>query len=207
MSRDDLEALRVPLIVLAATVLLSGTMIYISSVVRGSAEQLLAQRENALREARTRIQNAGEEKEMIARYLVSYQQLARAGFVGDEQRIDWLDGLRVANEQTGVFGVEYEISAQRPYAYAAEFGTGRLSLQESLMRLKFRLLHEEDLSRFLNVLSRASGGYFTVDQCVIRRLKPIDSDKRLQVDGNLGAECELRWLTVKPTSSPTGKQG
>jgi hypothetical protein len=170
-----------------------------------NAQRGLTQREGQLREARLRIQNAGEEKDMIARYLDSYQQLARAGFVGDEQRINWLDSLRIANEEAGIFGVEYDISAQRPYAYASEFNAGQLLLQESLMRLRFSLLHEEDLPRFFNALARGSGSFFTIDHCVVRRLKSGDAENTLTFQPHLATECELRWLTVKPSAAAEKK--
>ncbi|MGZ5093153.1 MAG: hypothetical protein ACXWIP_18370 [Burkholderiales bacterium] len=204
MTRDDIEALRIPLIVLAVTLILTAGLVYFSAKVLETAQRGLTQRETQLREARLRIQNAGEEKEMIGRYLGTYQQLARAGLVGDEQRINWLDSLRMANEQAGIFGVEYDISAQRPYAYASEFNAGQLLLQESLMRLRFSLLHEEDLPRFFNALAQGSGGFFTIDHCVIRRLRSGDADKGLQFEPHLAAECELRWLTVKPSAEKKG---
>ncbi|MGZ5125587.1 MAG: hypothetical protein ACXWCY_23120 [Burkholderiales bacterium] len=204
MTRDDIEALRIPLIVLAVTLILTAGLVYFSAKVLETAQRGLTQRETQLREARLRIQNAGEEKEMIGRYLGTYQQLARAGLVGDEQRINWLDSLRIANEQAGIFGVEYDISAQRPYAYASEFNAGQLLLQESLMRLRFSLLHEEDLPRFFNALAQGSGGFFTIDHCVIRRLRSGDADKGLQFEPHLAAECELRWLTVKPSAEKKG---
>jgi type II secretory pathway pseudopilin PulG len=205
MTRDDLEALRIPLIVLAVTTILAAALVFFSSGVVDNARKVLSERETQLRQARMRIQNAGEEKEMIARYLSRYQQLAQAGFVGDEQRINWLDSLRIANEDAGIFGVEYDISAQRPYAYAAEFNTGQLLLQESVMRLKFRLLHEEDLPRFFNALARGSGGFFTIDQCLVRRVKAGEAEKSLQFQPHLAAECELRWLTVRPAATAEKK--
>lgn len=198
MTRDDIEALRVPLIVFAVTMLVAAGLVYTSANILDGARRVLSQRESQLRGARLRIQNAGEEKEMIARYLRSYEQLARAGFVGDEQRINWLDSLRLANEQAGTFGVEYDISAQRPYTYAAEFNTGQLALQESLMRLKLRMLHEEDLPRFLDALARGNGGFFTVDQCMLRRVRSGESDRSAPIQPRLAAECDVRWLTVKP---------
>jgi hypothetical protein len=204
MTRDDIEALRIPLIVLAVTLILTAGVVYFSANVLETARRGLTQRETQLREARLRIQNAGEEKEMIARYLGSYQQLARAGLVGDEQRINWLDSLRIANEQAGIFGVEYDISAQRPYAYASEFNAGQLLLQESLMRLRFSLLHEEDLPRFFNALAQRGSGFFTIDHCVVRRLRSGDTDKSLQFEPHLATECELRWLTVKPSAEKKG---
>ena len=205
MNRDDLESLRIPLVALAVTAIIAAALVYLSGGVLDNAHRLLTQREAQLREARLRIQNAGEEKEMIGRYLGSYQQLARAGFVGDEQRINWLDGLRVANQEAGIFGVEYDISAQRPYAYAAEFNTGQLLLQESVMNLKFRLLHEDDLPRFFGALTHSGAGFYTIDQCSLRRIKAGEAGRAVQVQPNLNAECELRWLTVKPASAAEKK--
>lgn len=200
MTREDLEALRMPLTVLAVTVIAAIILVFVSGSMVESAQRTLAQREAQLREARLRIQNAGEEKQMIGTYLSVYQQLTRAGFVGDEQRINWLDSLRMANEEARIFGVEYDIGTQKPYVYAAEFNAGQLLLQESMMQLKFRLLHEEDLPRFFAALARYGGGYFTVDQCIMRRARGGGIDQNLQVQPNLTAECEVRWLTVRPNA-------
>ena len=200
MTREDLEALRAPLIVLGATLVAAILVMWFSGGVLDSAERTKAQRDAQLREARARIQNAGEEKEMIGRYLGNYQQLARAGFVGDEQRINWLDSLRMANEEARIFGVEYDIGAQKPYIYSAEFNPGQLVLQESMMHLRFRLLHEEDLPRFFSALGRYGGGFFTVEQCHMRRVRSGEADRGVAVQANLAAECDLRWLTAKPAS-------
>ena len=142
---------------------------------------------------------------MISQYLGGYQQLARTGFVGDEQRINWLDSLRLANEEARIFGVEYDIGTQKPYVYATEFNAGQLQLQESVMQLRFRLLHEEDLVRFFDALGRNGSGYFTVDQCTMRRTRAGDIDRNAASQPNLTAECEVRWLTVKPPAPPEKK--
>ncbi len=206
MTRQDIQALRIPLVVLALTLVAAAGIVYISGSVLESKQQLLTKRDGELKQARLRIQNAGEEKEMISRYLGSYQKLAQSGFAGDEQRINWLDSLRIANLEARIFGVEYDISAQRPYAYASEFNLGQLALNESVMHLKFRLLHEEDLPRFFEALTRRGGGLYTIDQCTMQRLKPPDAEKNVQVQPNLAADCDVRWLTVKP-AKPAEKKG
>jgi len=205
IKREDLEALRIPLIALGATLVVALIMIWYSGRVLDNAERTRAQRESQLREARSRIQNAGEEKQMIGQYLAGYQALARAGFVGDEQRINWLDSLRLANEETRIFGVEYDIGAQKPYVYAAEYNPGQLVLQESIMHLRFNMLHEEDLPRFFDALARRGSGFFTVEQCAIRRLRATDVDRSMSVQPNLAAECDVRWLTVKPQAGTERK--
>ena len=203
MNREDIEALRVPLIILAVTIVAAIGVTMVSGGILDSAKRTLSQRETQLRQARLRIQNAGEEKEMIASYLASYQQLTKAGLVGDEQRINWLDSLRMANEEARIFGVEYDIGTQKPYVYAAEFNPGQLLLQESVMQVKFRLLHEEDLPRFFGALRRYGGGSFSIDQCTIARMRAGVPDRSLQP--NLAAECEVRWLTIRPPAAAEKK--
>jgi hypothetical protein len=200
MNRGTITAFAKPLVALALTLLVAAGAIVYSRASLDDARQHLAQRETRFKEARLRIHDAGAEKETITRYLDGYQELARAGFAGEEQRINWLEGLRRASEEARTFGVEYDIAAQRPYAYAAEFDAAPLQLNESLMRLRLHLLHEEDLPRFFKALARSSGGFFTVDRCVLRRLQGAETALADRAQQNLAAECNLRWLTARTAS-------
>ncbi len=202
MNQADLQALKTPLIVLLVVLLAGATAIYYSDRLTAAALQQLSQQQAQLREARTRLQKSGDEKDIIVRYLDAFRQLERAGFVGEEQRINWLDGLRVSNQQADLFGVDYQIGAQKPYAYAADFNPGQVALNQSPMRLRFRLLHEEDLMRFFTALARQGGGIFTVDQCVLRR---IDTGGVIRYQPNVTADCELSWITASVGKSAEKK--
>ena len=194
MSQADLQALRNPLLVLVVVVVAGALAIYYSDLLKATARKQLTEQQALLKEAKTRLQRSGDEKDIIVRYLDSYRQLERSGFVGEEQRINWLDGLRIANHQADLFGVDYQIEAQKPYAYAADLNPGQLALYQSAMRLKFQLLHEEDLVRFLAALSRQGVGIFAVNQCTVRR---IDTRGVIRYQPNATAECELSWITAR----------
>ena len=194
MNQADLQALRNPLIALLLVLLAGALAIYYSNRLKTVARQQLVQQQNQLKDARTRLQKSGDEKDIIVRYLDGYLQLERAGFIGEEQRINWLDGLRLANQQSDLFGVDYLIGTQKPYPYAAALNAGQLDLNQSVMRLQFRLLHEEDLIRFLAALARQGGGIFTVDQCSLRR---VDTRGVIRYQPNVTADCELSWITAR----------
>lgn len=194
MNQADLQALRNPLLALAAVALIGALAVYYSGRLMVSARQQLAQQQVQLKDARTRLQRSGDEKDIIVRYIGGFRQLERTGFVGDEQRINWLDGLRLANQQADLFGVDYQIGAQKPYAFASEFSPGALALNESAMRVRFRLLHEGDLGRFFDALARQGTGIFTIDQCQLRR---IDTGGVIRYQPNVSAECDLSWITVR----------
>jgi hypothetical protein len=203
--KEDLQALRMPLLALLVVLVAGAAAVYYTDRLTVTARQQLAQQQKQLQEARTRLQKSGEEKDLIVRYLDNYRQLERAGFIGEEQRINWLDGLRVANQQADLFGVTYQIGTQAPYAYAAQYNPGQIALNQSVMRLDFRLLHEADLTRFLAALSRQGGGIFTVDQCMLRR---IDTRGVIRYQPNINAECDLSWITARvgaPVAQPKPK--
>ena len=195
MNASDLRALKTPLTALVMVVAIGVGLIYYGDLTLKQAKLALAQQQNQLRDARTRLHKSGDEKNIIIRYLNSYQYLQRLGFVGDEQRINWLDGLRLANQQTQLFGVDYQISTQQPYPYANELDPGQLTLHQSLMKINFRLLHEGDLMRFLGTLAKQDAGVFSVNQCVMER---VDTGGGIRFQPNLRADCELAWITVRP---------
>ena len=174
MNQADFQALRTPLLVLLVVLLAGAAAIFYSDRLKKEALQQLTQQQVLLKEAHTRLLKSGEEKDIIVKYLDGYRQLESAGIIGEEQRINWLDGLRLANQQADLFGVDYQIATQKPYPYAADFNPGQLALNESRMKLNFRLLHEEDLMRFMSALARQGGGIFTVDQCALKRLNTGD---------------------------------
>ena len=199
MNADDLKALRNPLIVLVAVLLAGAAVIYQTDRMKAAARQHLAQQQNQLKEARTRLQKSGDERDIIVRYVDGFRQLERAGFVGEELRINWLDSLRIANQQTDLFGIEYQIDTQKAYPRAADLYPGAIKLNQSVRRLRFRLLHEEDLTRFLSALARQGGGIFTVDRCTMRR---IDTGGVIRFQPNVTADCELSWITAKVDAKP-----
>jgi hypothetical protein len=196
MTSNDLLGLKYPLAALAAMVAIGAAAVYFTDDAHEGAKRELVQQQKLLQEARTKLQRSGDEKQLIVRFLDDYHNLERVGFVGEEQRINWLDGLRLTNQQTQLFGVDYQIGAQQAYPFASEFDPGQLVIRQSLMKVTFSLLHENDLMRFLETLAKQGVGVFAVNQCTLNRIAMGGGAIRYQP--NLSAECELAWITVTP---------
>ncbi len=193
------STLAVPLLVFAVVLLAVVGAVKFSSDRASEALRQFSAQQVQLRDAQTRVRKSGSEKELIVRYLPGYQQLAAIGFVGDEQRINWLDALRVVNQKGELFGVDYDISPRRPYALASTLAPGQMRVMQSMMKLRFQMLHEADLPRFLELLSNQKAGLFMIDQCTIRR---STSTLSTRFQPNVGAECQLSWITAQPTEQP-----
>ena len=186
----------VPLVVFTVVLLaVVGAVKFTLDKAQAAQQQLTAQQAQ-FREAQTRVQKSGVEKDLIIRYLPGYRQLTATGFVGEEQRINWLDALRVVNQKGELFGIDYDISPRRPYPLAPTLAPGQMNIMQSMMKLRFQMLHEADLPRFLGLLSEQKAGLFMVDQCTLRRTASGQTAVRLQP--NLMADCQLSWITVQP---------
>ncbi len=198
MNAAELKALQAPLVILVIVIGLACGVIYQLDQMLTVSKRDLAQQQVQMRDARTRLQKSGDEKELIVRYLPNYQYLQKIGFVGDEQRLNWLEGLRIANQDTQLFGVQYQIGSQQPYPHAQELNPGQLSLHQSVMKLNFQLLHEGDLMNFLSALGKQSAGFFSVNECKLNRLNTGGS---IRFQPNLLAECDIAWITMRPSAT------
>lgn len=200
MNREEALALRKPILLLAALVIAAAGTFYVIWQRVDIAQQRLQQENTRTREAQMRLQLSGREREVIVQNLDAYRQLEHAGFIAPEQRINWVTGLRNANQAAGLFGIEYQIGAQRVYRGAPQLNAPQLEVLESPMRLKAGLLHEEDLMQLFDALEAQNLGLYVLDECTVKRL-PTSGALRYQPQ--LDAECQVTWLTAHARETGT----
>jgi hypothetical protein len=99
------------------------------------------------------------------RYIQAYRQLEKIGFIGAEQRLNWIESLREANAQAGLFGVDYQMTAQEPFPYVTKDNPIGSRIKQSKMRLTFGVLHEADLMKLFRSLSARQAGLFSIVGC------------------------------------------
>ncbi len=189
----SLPPLAVPLAVLAAVLVGMAMLVRYSEGIVDAAKERRTTQERALSDARMQHMNAGSEKELIQRYLPSYQALQAMGFVGAEQRLAWIDSLSAANRETGLDNLQYQIGQQDKYPLASDIGAGDLPLRQSVAKLNIPLVHEGDLMRFFRSLAAKRTGIFAINSCALRRNGGGEPSGAVS---NVSAECEIAWLTV-----------
>lgn len=201
MNSEELKELRTPLVVLAVMIALAGAAVYYTDMLAKAAATDLTRQKGVFQTAQSRMRQSGDEKDTIVKYVETYRDLEKTGFAGEEQRINWLDALRNANTRAELFGVSYQIGIQHPYPNAAEFDAGSIALQESIMELDMRLMHEGDLLRFFDELRAQKVGLFDVKECALIR---TDRAENLRNSPYLNAKCNLSWITARPNTGATG---
>jgi hypothetical protein len=196
LTARHLNALKLPFAVLLIVGIAGAGAVSWTRAQIKQAERTLAAQEAQLKEARSRFQRSGEERDLIVRFLPAFEELRTRGLIGPEERINWLEALRTANQKAQMFGAEYQISTQQPYPYAQELNAARLGMAQSLMKLNLRLVHEGELMRFFHLLENQNVGAFDINQCVLQRANNGTEPGAAQP--NVRAECELAWITMNP---------
>jgi hypothetical protein len=196
LTSKDISAIRLPALALVIAIAVSVGLVQLSSAKLQQAESQQRSQSVALQQARSRYHQSGEERETILRYLATYQQLEQQGLIGSEQRIEWLEGLRAANTEAGLFGVEYQIAARTSFPYLSKEHPAAQQVHHSPMRVTLGLLHEGDLMRFFRALSAQRAGTFALTSCAVDRGGRTGTPQPRQA--NLTAQCELSWLTIDP---------
>ncbi len=195
VERKDLLPMRWPLAAFAAAVLGAVVLIDYSSDKYALQQQRVIEASARVAEASQRYRDSDLEKEMISRYLPQYRELQQRGFIGSENRINWIDALRIADQQAGGFGVQYQLSAQGPYKGLLSGDPIATRLRRSTMDIRFGVVHEGQFLAFLEALESQGSGMYALRAC---SLEPVHNEQPRPKAQNLTAHCEIDWVTLIP---------
>ena len=153
------------------------------------AERSLAQSQR--NEIDKKLRRVRSEENEIKEKAALYQRIETRGIIGDEQRLEWIELLKAIRERRKLIDLRYELEPQRPLDGTASNG---LTFFASPMRVQLELLHEEDLTRFLNDLREKARALIQVRNCHMQR----DAGPNASNPGmHLRAECRIDWITLR----------
>ncbi len=196
-SFDDFAALKWSIVALLISVVLSAGL-YTSG--EKFQEQALKDRQTAQRqltESRTQLASAQIDMENMAAYQLEYQALETQKVIGNELRLDWIEGLERVRKQGLVPDFQYTIAPQQSYVPNPPLDAGNFALNISPMTLQIDLLHEEQLLHLFSALHTQLKGWFILDRCSLSA-----TDATSASPGALKAECAGGWLTMKNRNEP-----
>ena len=158
-----------------------------------------SQYQASLNQIRDRYVAAIQERQLVERYWPQYRQLQANGFVGDENRLNWIDLLHTMAAKHRVLGLSYEVLPRAVAAPNPNINTGEFQLQGSEMVLHLDLLHEGNLLALLQDLSTQNAGIFNLKSCTIDRAQPEITIS--SAAANISAQCKLIWHTIQPPAA------
>jgi hypothetical protein len=191
MTWPPIASLKTSILLLLAASLLSVAGIFWSHQLHAEAHADWQFQQTALKAAHARQQQGRTEARLIAQHLDAYHALVARGFVGEENRLAWIEAIQLANQDARLYGLTYTLS---PRTAAPALLAGGLPLKQTRMLVNMPVLMETDLPRFLDALRARAPGLFRVSSCRLARI--TDTPPQPVNRPELDAECELLWFTV-----------
>lgn len=191
MTRPPLASLKTSMLLLLAAGLMAAAGIFWSHQQDTQALAALQAQQTALHAAHARQQQGRTEARLIAQHIDAYHALIARGFVGEENRLAWIEAVHLANRDARLYGLTYTLS---PRAAAPATLASGLPLKQTRMVVNMPLLVETDLPRFLDAVRARTPGVFRVSRC--RLIRITDTPPQPVNHPELDAECELLWFTV-----------
>jgi hypothetical protein len=198
MIRPPLASLKTSILLLLAASSLSVAGIFWSHQQDTEARADWHLQQTALKAAHARLQQGRTEARLIAQHLDAYHALIARGFVGEENRLAWIEAIHLANQDARLYGLTYALS---PRTVAPPPLAGGLPLKQTRMVVNMPVLMETDLPRFLDALRARAPGLFRVSSCRLARI--TDTPPQPVNRPELDAECELLWFTVAADGKET----
>lgn len=200
-SRSDFPHLKPGIIIFVCALACGGAALLFSKshVASTQQSQQAAQRglneaQRQLADARNRLSAAQDDQKNIAAYAKEYARMVDRNIIGNEQRLDWIEGLDNIRRQRRVLNATYTIAPQHPYTPAPALENGNFDLSLSPVSLHLDLLHERQLVAFFDALRSDMKGWFMLDHCALSRSGAAFEDAGA---AQLKAECTGGWLTLK----------
>lgn len=147
-----------------------------------------------LQEAQARLDVARRERDNLNESADIFRTLVARGLLQSERRLEMvelLNGLRARHE---LFGLDYEISPQRPLQFPGGRVFPAVDVLASRVKLRMRALHEGDVVGVIEGLAQSRQGFYPFDRCALRRVEVLSPDA---IQPRVEAECAFEWITLR----------
>ena len=199
LAGTDFTLMRRSILAVCASALVSAIILYGSGEYAASARSERQSAQTMLNDARNRLTTAFQDRENMETYAGEYGVLIEQKIIGDDQRLDWIEGLEKIRRMNLVADFRYNIAPQKAYASQPPIDSGNFDIRYSEMKLQFDLLHEAQLLNFFDALRTGIKGRYQLEGCALQRSASAfdeDNDKPVATV-YLKAECSGGWITLK----------
>ncbi len=203
MALSDIEwpILKSALIVFAASLCIAVFSVGLTEGERDKLQTLNDAKQREVTQARNQYYEAVRQRQLVDDYWPPYRKLEEMGFIGDENRLNWVDVLREVAERNRILAMNYEVQPRAPDTVEGITDLGDFNLQSSKMTLRMTGLHEGNVIALLKDLSHQKVGLFSLKSCVFER-----RNENIEISNsaaNLASTCTLVWHSILTGAPPT----
>lgn len=202
LDAKDLKRLQWAIALLVVMSLVGAGAVWTTEQMKKSSNIAFQNASAARKDIQTKLARARDEQQELTEKLTRFQALRAHGYIGPEQRLNWVEAIARIKAAQRIFKLDYDFAPQRRVDASILPGgsaAGGFEIMSSQMQLQIHLLHEGELLAFLAELRadlrNTMGALVLVRSCAIERLAPGSAERASKA--LLKAECTLEWITLK----------
>ncbi|MEI7429178.1 MAG: hypothetical protein WCL27_01900 [Betaproteobacteria bacterium] len=195
LDAKDLPKLQISLVAAILMIALGAATVHfaLKSIKSTKLDRATAQSER--NDFDGKLKRVRNEENEIKEKSATFSRLQARGVIGEEQRLEWVELLKEIREKRRLIDLEYEILPQR--SLDTNPGSG-FAFFTSSMKMQLKLLHEEDLTRFIDDLRQQAKALVQIRSCHVSRLPR--SSGEIGMPAQLLADCQIDLLTLREVS-------
>ncbi len=198
LDAKDFRRLQWAIAFLVIMALVGGGSLWTTQQLKKSSDKAFQEATAARRDMQSKLARASEEQQELRDKISRFQALKDHGYIGPEQRLDWIEAVARIKAARRIIKLDYEFSPQRLADSSLLPGgatAGGFEVMSSQMQLQLQLLHEGELLAFLADLRESVQALVKVRSCAIERVASGNTGR-----GNIAqlkADCTLEWITLR----------
>lgn len=197
--QEDVRWLQFPLGLLGVVVVASIGIYFSAAYFRNDLQR---QEFNALSELdllNAQVDEIEEAEQVIVNNIGLYNNMVANGVMAEEDRVAMLEAITEIRNRYYLFPINVAIGEQDrmllEYPENVDFPDEQITLRTSPVQVRYSLLHEEDLTRFLDDYL-AMGNLVVPNACTVTAALEDPAD-RLNVVQHQIADCQFQWYTFQ----------
>lgn len=192
-NKIDWSILKGPIIIFSISLIIAGSLVGGSYYFNSNLNKEYKKNKNAFQSISRRYLDVDQEEKLLRDFYPKFVKLHNQGVIGREQRLNWIESLRQAGEKIGLPSLSYSINSREEHIPEYVIDYSGYILYRSSMELNLGLLHEGDLFKLLDYISRTANGAYTLSECGFR----LNGDIKFENNhSNITASCLLYWITI-----------
>jgi hypothetical protein len=198
LDAKDFKRLQWTIAFLVTMTLVGGGSVWTVLQLKKGSDRAFQEATAARKDIQNKLAQARVEEQELRDKTARFQALKAQGYIGPEQRLDWIETIARIKAARRIFKLDYDFAPQRPVEASILPGgasAGGFQIMSSQMQLRLQLLHENELLTLLDEIRGAVQAMIQVRSCTMERLPPGSGDRGN--NAQLKADCTLEWITLR----------
>jgi len=197
--REDIAWLRWPIVLLVVSLVFSVGLYVAATMYLNEVRRLQFNATTNLDLLVGQVDEIERSEQVVVNNIGIYNRMVANGAMGEEDRVQLLEEITRIRQRNLLFPMNVAIGEQDrvliPYPETVEFPDEQITLRSSPVQVRYPLLHEEDLTRFLNEFLEL-GNLMVPSRCAITMALEDPADAMRVVQHQI-ADCEFYWYTFQ----------